>query len=36
MDGIRLIFYRVLPVLFEVVSGTEEEAVAKMSKSKNI
>jgi hypothetical protein len=34
-DGIYLFIYSILPVLFEVVSGTAEEAVAKMSIKKH-
>jgi hypothetical protein len=31
MNGIYLFIYNILPVLFEVVSGTAEEVVAKTS-----
>jgi hypothetical protein len=35
MNGIRLFAYSILPLLFEVVSGTEEEVVAKISINKH-
>jgi hypothetical protein len=36
MNYIRLFIYNILPVLFVVVSGTAEEAVAKISAKKTL